>query len=234
MASSLPGPFARQGSSQTGLFARESTFDARGFGRSSNPPGGPESEAYADDLRALLDYLEVDDTFLVAQSMGGLTCLGFALAHPTRTRGLVLADTTAGIGDQDVVEILKRRQLPKEFLSVALDLSFPEREPARTFLYQEIYRMNPPRLVNYTDFTDGTGPKAAELSQMNVPTLLIVGEQDVSMPPPAMELCHKLIPGSRLEMVQGCGHSVHFERPEVFNKLVLDFFAGVQAGAKPL
>ena len=62
------------------------TFDHRGWGRSLNPRGSIGREAF-------VDHLEVQRAFLVAQSMGGLTCLGFALAHAERTIGLVLADT---------------------------------------------------------------------------------------------------------------------------------------------
>ena len=83
------------------------TFDQRGFGQSFNPPDMPGREAFVEDLRALLDYLGISETFLVAQSLGGLTCLGFALANPHRTKGLVLADTTGGIGEQSVVEKLR-------------------------------------------------------------------------------------------------------------------------------
>ena len=114
------------------------TFDHRGFGQSLNPPGAPGREAFVEDLRALLDHLEIEKAFLVAQSMGGLTCLGFALAFPQRTTGLVLADTTGGIGEQGVVKELRRRQIPDDLMLRALSPGFQEREPAKAFLYREI------------------------------------------------------------------------------------------------
>ena len=63
------------------------TFDHRGFGQSEDVPDGPGRHAYVDDLKALLDYLGIQDAFLVAQSMGGLSCLPFAVAYPERTEG---------------------------------------------------------------------------------------------------------------------------------------------------
>ena len=91
---------------QVPVFAKDFrciTFDHRGWGSSINKPNGDALntqgwDAFVEDLKQLLDHLEVEQAFLVAQSMGGLTCLGFALAYPQRVAGLVLADTTGGVG----------------------------------------------------------------------------------------------------------------------------------------
>ncbi|HKS92033.1 MAG TPA: alpha/beta hydrolase, partial [Tepidiformaceae bacterium] len=53
------------------------TFDHRGFGRSVDPGTTPAQRAFPEDLRGLLDGLGIERAFLVAQSMGGSTCLGF-------------------------------------------------------------------------------------------------------------------------------------------------------------
>ena len=204
------------------------TFDHRGWGQSLNPRGSLGRQAFVDDLQGLLDHLEIDRAFLVAQSMGGLTCLGFALAHPERTLGLVLADTTGGIGEPSVVEIIRNRKAPADVALRAMSAAFRDSDPAGAFLYRQINLLNPPRDPEPNGFTSGEGPKAGDLARMQVPTLLIVGEEDPVMPPAAMELSRDLIPGSRLEKVPGAGHSVYFERPNVFNRLVLDFFSSVQ------
>ena len=205
------------------------TFDHRGWGQSLNPPGSLGRQAFVDDLQGLLDHLKIDRAFLVAQSMGGLTCLGFALAHPERTLGLVLADTTGGIGEPSVVDIIRNRKTPADVALRAMSATFRDSNPVGAFLYGQINLLNPPRDPELNGFTSGEGPKAGELARMQVPTLLIVGEEDPVMPPAAMELSRDLIPGSRLEVVPGAGHSVYFERPDVFNLLVLDFFSSVQA-----
>ena len=72
------------------------TFDHRGWGLSLDVDDrGPA--AFIKDLTRFIDYLGFDKTFLVAQSMGGLSCLGFAIRHPERVRGLVMANTFAGM-----------------------------------------------------------------------------------------------------------------------------------------
>ena len=69
-------------------------FDHRGFGLTSDVEGGPGRAAFVDDLEALLDHLEIEKATLVAQSMGGRTCLGFSVKRPERVQALVMAATT--------------------------------------------------------------------------------------------------------------------------------------------
>jgi 3-oxoadipate enol-lactonase len=72
------------------------TFDHRGWGLSiDSDDRGPA--AFIEDLRLLLDHLEIEQAVLIGQSMGGLTSLGVALERPARVRGLVMANTFAGM-----------------------------------------------------------------------------------------------------------------------------------------
>ena len=208
------------------------TFDHRGWGTSVEPPGGPGRGAFVEDLKHLLDYLDVERTFLVAQSMGGLTCLGFALAYPERSLGLVLGDTTGGVGDPSVLEPLREVTPPAGGLGRTLSSSFIEQHPQLAFLYQEIGSLNPQHSGDAipSAFRNAGGPQASELASLSVPTLLIVGEEDLIFPPKVIEAVHRLIPGSRLEIVPGAAHSTHFEQPAVFNRLVEEFFAQVLTG----
>ena len=202
------------------------TFDHRGWGDSIEIPNGPGRNAFVEDLKQLLDYLEVERTFLVAQSMGGRACLGFAVAYPERTLGLVLGDTTGGAVDPALEEAQKGLPSPLEGLLRMLSASTVERHPNRAFLYSQISGLNPPR-ANATASNDG--PSRADLARHPVPTLLVVGEEDLIAPPAAMRALQGLIPGSRLEVVPGAAHSTYFEQPAEFNRLVGDFFAQVMA-----
>ena len=219
---------------QVAVFSKEYqcvTFDHRGWGASVDTSDGPGRAAFVEDLSHLLDHLGLDQAFLVAQSMGGLTCLGFALAHPERCLGLVLGDTTGGIGDPKVVDLLQDVHPPDHPLRRALSASFIEAHPDLAFLFQEVGQLNPEMPIDAVSsfFRDPLGPQAAELAQLTVPTLLIVGQEDLIFPVNVMKEAQKLIPNSRLEIVPGAAHSTHFEQPEAFNGLVGDFFAGIQA-----
>src|SRR5437867_2422060 len=65
-------------------------FDHRGFGQSLEPEPGRGGAAFVDDLRLLLDHAGIERATLIAQSMGGWTCLGFALRYPHRVDRLVM------------------------------------------------------------------------------------------------------------------------------------------------
>ena len=207
------------------------TFDHRGFGQSAEVPGGPGARAFVGDLAGLLDFLEVRETFLVAQSMGGRACLGFALAHPHRSIGLVLGSTTGAIGDESVVGPLREHKSPTRTEERFASRGFVEREPALTFLFMQMNALNPPRPADFTAiFRSGEGPKAEELAGMEVPTLIVGGDEDVVIPIHVVKACHKLIPGARMEVVPGTGHSIYFENPNAYNRLLSDFFSEVLAG----
>jgi pimeloyl-ACP methyl ester carboxylesterase len=71
------------------------------------------------------------------------------------------------------------------------------------------------------------GPTAEQVRALQTPTLLIVGEHDVIAPPALMKMFQNHIPHARLAEVAGAGHSVYFEKPAEFNRLVLEFFTEV-------
>ena len=188
-------------------------------------------KSFVEDLAVLLDHLKVDSVHLVSQSMGGRTALGFAVEHTTRTRSLVLADTTGGMGEPDVEQALDdwwKRQTPGQELGFrALGQDFGTREPALANLYLQISRTNPPR-PQIAGVLSG-GPSGAELANLKVPTLFIVGDEDDITPPHIIEAASAHIPGSEVIRVPRCGHSVYFENPDVFNFEVGHFIAQTQA-----
>ena len=215
---------------QVPVFARQYrcvTFDHRGFGQSPDIPNGPGSQAFVEDLNQLLDHLKIEHVVLVAQSMGGRTCLGFTLAHPDRVQALVMADTTGGFADARMAQLRADGEVtmtgpnppPRTYAR-----HFPEEQPAPAFLYEQIRALNPPRHE-----ASVPGPTAEEVRALRTPTLLIVGEHDVIAPPAIMKMFQSYIPHARLAEVAGAGHSVYFEKPEAFNRTVLEFLKEVIA-----
>ena len=65
------------------------------------------------------------------------------------------------------------------------------------------------------------------LPELSIPVLIVVGEEDTSEPPHISREMHGRIPGSRLEVIPGCGHRCNEERPETFNRIVEGFLEGV-------
>ena len=206
------------------------TIDHRGFGQSPDVPNGPSGAAFVSDMEALVAHLGLSQMAIVCQSMGGRTGLGYTLAHPEAVKALVLADTTGGVTDEEMEKVRAELVPPvldrADLLSRALGIPFQQGFPEKAQLYQQISAKNPPGGFQAGRSYANT-PQVGQLAGLKVPTLLLVGEVDVLAPPPVMELMHKRMPGSRLVVVPGAGHSVYFEKPEEFNRIVLDFLADV-------
>src|SRR6266446_2213015 len=214
-------------------------FAHRGFSPSRITSGSVDPALFEEDLLALVDNLGLTDVQLVAQSMGGWACLNFAVRHPRRVRALVMASTGGAVDpntldavDRKSIEswLAARRGIQAELLKRGIHPAAGERmareQPALEFLYREIDRLSGgldkealrPRLM-----AARTLP-AEDLKRLTVPVLFISGTEDIVFPPPAAAALASLVPGAKLESVPEAGHSVYFERPEIFNRLVSDFF----------
>ena len=206
------------------------TFDHRGFGSSRDLHDGPGADAFIEDLRQLLDHLSIERTALVAQSMGGWTSLGFASTYPDRVTALALCDTTAGIDNPEIACEMKSLQatMPGPLTVVlqrAYSAQFPQREPARCFLYQQISGLNVHVPTDLLTKLSAMRHRVGPIIERRVPTMLLVGEEDVLTPAKTMELMARRIPHARFVKVPGAGHSVYFERPDEFNRIVLEFLS---------
>src|SRR5437763_3211203 len=213
------------------------TFAHRGFAPSSAPAGGPDPADYAGDLAALIDHLGAQDVRIVAQSMGGWTALEYALAHPDRVRALVLASTAGTIArapslfaDPDQLPAWERKSgaaagaLQAANIHVAAGERMAREQPAAHFLYQEIDALSGIDKVKLRQkLHDGLVRPAQVLRTLNIPTLWLTGDEDIVYPPFLSDILAKLMPNARAAQVKGAGHSVYFERPAEFNRLVDEF-----------
>ena len=194
-------------------------FDHRGWGRSI-PTGGPGPAAFVDDLIALLDDLRIDRAALVAQSMGGWTCLGAAVRAPERVAALVMADTVGGLMSDAISgpwEQARTRVAGQGLGTLAYDQTLRTRDPALAFLYDEIMAMNPPRDPALTGVLGDLGPDPDAVANLPMPVLWVVGGNDPLIPPVVMRAAQAHVPGSQYFEIPATGHSVYFERAAEFN-----------------
>ncbi len=208
------------------------TFDHRTFGRSddTNQLG---RAAFVDDLCGLLDHLGIERAALVAQSMGGGTCMGLTARIPERVSALVMADTIAGITlpepyrGQQQAHTEKMRSASQ--LERVVSKGLPLREPDKAELYLQLASFN----LDNTNRLSQTGrplesPSMEQLVEAGrqVPTLFLVGSEDALVSPEIVRVASQLLPNSRFAEVPDSGHSVYFEQPAVFNHLVHGFLSG--------
>ena len=215
------------------------TFAHRGFSPSRITSGSVDPGLFEEDLVALLDHLELSDVRLVAQSMGGWTCLNFALHRPQRVRALVMA-ATGGAIDLATLDTAERESIERWLAAHnGIDVELQKRgihpaagermafeQPALQFLYREVDQLSSAldkEALRAKLLAARTVP-ASDLRHLSLPVQFISGKEDVVFPPPAAAALANLIPGARLESVPEAGHSVYFERPAKFNLLVSSFF----------
>lgn len=75
-------------------------FDNRGAGKSYRPEGPYTMEIFADDINALLDFLEIEKTHIIGWSLGGMIVQNFVLKYPQRVKKMVLINTNYGTPDE--------------------------------------------------------------------------------------------------------------------------------------
>ena len=211
--------------------------DLRGFGDSTaSPPWSMDQ--YADDLAALLDSLGVRQAVVAGLSMGGYIALAMWRRHRARVRALVLADTRAGADSEEGRR--KRRETialaRQEGTGAVADAQITglvgkttrERHPQVVQHLRQILASAPVEgIVGASEAMMERPDSTPTLATIDVPTLIVVGEEDVLTPPSEARLMHAAIRGSRLEVIARAGHASSFERPAAFNHLVGEFLASL-------
>ncbi len=207
--------------------------DLRGFGESALQ--GPFSvEQYADDMAGLLDHLRIEQAVVVGCSMGGYAALAMWRRHSGRSRALVLADTRSGADTDDGRE--RRRNLIQlartEGSTAVANLQIPSlvgktTRETQPDTYDAVHRMmaqtKPGAIVGALEAMMTRPDSTPLLQDITVPTLVVVGEEDVPTPVKESRAMHQAIPGSHLQVIAQAGHLANLERPAAFNHVLTEF-----------
>ena len=207
-------------------------FAHRGFPPSSPVPGNTAPDSYADDLAALIEELKLKDIALVGQSMGGWTCLDYALHEPGRVRALVMA-STSGVIDFNQVEDDEIQQwsgrspaalaeLQSRGIHPASGERMAREQPALAQLYWQISEMAPASFREQvrTKIRKQRNRAPSLLAQLPMPVFFITGDEDWVFAPAAGPAFARLAPQGSAVRVPAAGHSVYFERAAHFNELI--------------
>ncbi|OGP70512.1 MAG: 3-oxoadipate enol-lactonase [Deltaproteobacteria bacterium RBG_16_50_11] len=211
-------------------------YDIRGHGRSETPPGPYKPELLAKDAIALLDGLGIDKVHWVGVSMGGMIGQSVGLNRPDRLKSLALCDTTGVIPPE--AQILWRERIAavhekgiesqlESTLERYFTPSFLKANPPMLGAIRKQFLATPVegylgcveaiRSLNYLD----------RLSEIKIPTLIMVGEDDPGTPVSASEAMHKRISNSKLVIIPSARHLPNLEQPEFFNTSLLTFLKGL-------
>ncbi len=207
-------------------------FAARGFHPShlSQPLPGDASivDAFVGDLTALIDELQLDEVCLVAQSLGGWTCLEYTLAHADRVRALVLADTTGTVMPAVESNPTDSEALLARGIHPACGERMMREQPELHWLYRSLdeLSLDLDKTAVRSQLIAARTRSANDVAGLEVPVLGLAGAEDILIAPGAVKAVVDAMPKGRYEEVPAAGHSVYFERAGTFNRLVQEFFAG--------
>jgi pimeloyl-ACP methyl ester carboxylesterase len=231
---------------------RTIVFDNRGVGRSSKPRGPYTIHEMADDAAGLLDVIGIERAHVVGVSMGGMIAQELTLRHPKRVRGLVLGCTfpepdaeaerqrqfslarfggrvtASGETEIDVSAVdplmLFQHLLPRVFNQSFIDRELPKL--LQIFGGALQYGFSLEAILGQVEAI--MGHRATDrLREITAPTLVITGDADLLVSPANSDVLARSIPGAKLVKIPGGSHGFNFETPDVFNREVIDFLAGV-------
>jgi len=201
-------------------------YDARGHGQSESPPSLEQYSAdiVVEDLFQLLGTLGIEKAVVGGLSMGGYESLRFYLHHPQTVAALILIDTGPGYRNPARREEWNRQQEERASLLEtqgieAFTVDAPSYTPRDLML-----RQNPVGLAHMARkvVAQHDSRVIENLSEIKVPTLVLVGEKDTPFLQ-AAEYMSKVIPGARYMVIPQAGHAANQDNVEVFNRAVLDF-----------
>jgi 3-oxoadipate enol-lactonase len=219
------------------------TYDARTFGKSTSEP---TEFSNRQDLLDLLNHLKIDKAHVLGLSRGGTIAMDFTLEFPHKVSSLIMAasnpsgfdytddsdlERTYFARDEELSEIKNAEAMAD--LDVEMWVDGPGQKPGRADqnVRQQVRAMTLEHYQYYfTAFAENElvpvplkPPAVERLASITVPTLIITGSLDFSYTQAAAKVMTRAIPNAKHVSISDVAHMVNMEKPEVFNKAVLEF-----------
>ena len=213
-------------------------YDIRGFGKSTNGSAQGSINLFADDLVKFMDGLEIKKAIVCGLSMGGYILLNAIIRYPQRFDAIILSDTQC-IADSFGAKEKRKKAISQivagkinDFaLGFIANIFSDETKKTKGDVVEKIKRTI---LSTRAEAVTATLSVLAErqdlcssISQIEVPTLIICGEQDIVTPVEQAEFLHDTIPNSQLKIIENAGHMSNLEKPDEFNMHIVEFLSGI-------
>lgn len=224
---------------------RTITYNARGY----TPSGVPSSwEDYSQDhqvetLYQLLRHLGIERAYICGLSMGAHNVLNFGLAHPEMCEGIIAAGAGTGSANPAVFKEESEARAEKllaegmvgqtAYLSGTTRIRFKEKDPTGWEEFARLFAEHSAEgsantLKGFQARRPTLYSREEDFARMDVPTLVIVGDEDDPCLEPSLFL-KRTIPQSGVLMLPQTGHACNLEEPDRFNHGIAEFFAQVEA-----
>lgn len=212
-----------------GRSRRAVAFDYPGYGESEFVEGATRND-YAATILAAMDSLGIERAHICGLSLGGVIAIAMHAAAPERCTSLIIADSFAAHPDGQAIH--------DRSLSASLAMTMRELAKARTGMLLGS-ATSPELRAEVIDTMAAIDPAAYRLgaaavwlsdqrdiaASIDIPTLILVGDEDGITPPALSEELNRLIPGSQLQVIAGAGHLANAEQPEAFNEAIESFLS---------
>ena len=210
------------------------SLDWRGFGESDVAGEISTMETLAGDVIALMDHLGIEQAVLCGLSMGGYVAFACWRQYAQRIGGLILADTrpaadppdrqanrenVARIAETQGTEAIADLQLP----NLISDYTRQHDPSVETRVRQMINTATPPGIAAASRGMARRADSGDLLSGISRPTLVIVGEQDVLIPPSEVQAYAGRISGAQFVSIPNAGHLSNLEQPDMFLAIISSF-----------
>ena len=232
---------------------RTYALDVRGHGRSSPLEKVYSVEGFSRDLEIFLRKLELEATVLVGWSLGGIIAMQYCLDHPSHVKALVLIATQGHknprLKPRFILYFLQVQ------LSLLMDFTQPRKYDrtmqqfpgqSNRMLQRQVRNMFSPQapkeVLDWVIADITSNPRTAywevirsvwnweageKLKQINVPTLILVGDRDSLTPPQISHRLHRAIPNSKLVIMKNASHYIVLEHPDWVNSEILEFLKDI-------
>jgi len=205
------------------------SWDIRGHGQTVSPddPAQYSLALTVADVRALLNHLGLERAVIGGLSLGGYVSLAFYLAHPEMVEALVICDSGPGYRNDQARAQWNERAFARAAELEAKGLAILEGR-SREVQESRGRQRSAQALAHATrGILAQQGSTVIDgLPSIDVPTLVIVGDQDKPFVAPC-EYMAKKIPRARFETIAGAGHSSNLDQPDAFNRVLLGFLDGM-------
>jgi 3-oxoadipate enol-lactonase len=217
-------------------------YDIRGFGDSGMLENGMDPYSMERDLYSLLQFLGIEKTYVLGLSMGGALAIDFTLQYPQVVDALITVGAGLSgfeMGKPDEELKAKFTEMDEAFKSgdiarsVEISLQIWTDGPNRTPQQVDPQVRERVRAMTTRNFERGDDeevrpqhiepPAAVRLSEIHVPTLIMVGDQDVELILKIADTLEKEIAGAKKVLIPGTAHHLNMEKPMEFNHMVIEF-----------
>ena len=209
---------------------RAIAFDYPGYGESGPAPSGTTRDDYASAIISAMHELGVDRAHICGLSLGGVAAIAIHHADAKRCASLIIADSFAvhpegrAIYERSLAASDNLRAMAEARVDVLLGQ--PVDPALRSEVVETMARIDP---AAYRIGAEAVwlADQRMRAQEIDVPTLVLVGDRDLVTPPELSNELVDLIPDARMQLIERSGHISNGERPEEFNRIVGEFIAEV-------